>query len=405
MPVLPANAAKGAGDLSDTTWLFREQLSLPPWVDSLASTLDLEVSFAFKDNPDFIFTDIFYNADTKKLHYVSEDAQSVFVYDFNTGSWVNDIFRDVGFTPIQSDNPYFSLWIESNASLQSGDYTYIVPLVQPDPTYGLLSAQWECKKLVMTGEYVPLSAFPDGYSTIPLEFTSAGKSFSSINYSFDAKKGWCLYYDSTLVYQYSDLTGTAASSWINDAYPYIYILPKQTVPEWCYTWLTTCYQIIGSDPFVPQFTTTVNIWDAAGTSLLHSVSFTGNTAPAPVLAVTSSGCSISTMDQTSTWDASGTPFYGLRYAASSSADYKPGSYSMLLGGDYENVKIDLYVVDQAPPASDNSDVSDLTSLFGPIFQSVFAFFTLEFVPGFSFGRIFDIALVVGLLFFFLKFAK
>ena len=291
MPVLPANAAKGVGDLSDTTWLFREQLSLPVWTGSLASVLDVEVSFAFKDNPDFIFTDIYYNADTNKLHYVSEDAQSVYVYDFNSGSWVSDIFRDVGFTPVQSTNSDFSLWVESNASLQSGDYTFLDPGDGTDP---------------------------GTYETI---IVLAGKVYTFISES---------------------------------SYP-----------------LVTC--VITPDLTVLTDGTVFYEWYP-----IPSLKFLGFSLSA------------------NNWD---------------DPDYRVEDEEFYFRGSDTTDILQLYACYAVgsdgtdSPSDSDSDLGDLTSLFGPIFQAVSAFFSLEFVPGFSFGRIFSIALVVGLLFFFLKFAK
>ena len=283
MPVLPANAAKGAGDLSDTTWLFREQLSLPPWVDSLASTLDLEVSFAFKDNPDFIFTDIFYNADTKKLHYVSEDAQSVFVYDFNTGSWVNDIFRDVGFTPIQSDNPYFSLWIESNASLQSGDYTYLDPGDGTDP-----------------GPYETIIVL-DG-----IVFTfSSNRSYPHVTCTFLSDR--------------------------------IHLTDGHSEYYWFYK---TNSQFLGLDD-EPR---------------------------------------------------------------SDDPHFKPGDEAFYFQGSPENNILELFAT-YASDFSGSDEHESLASLFVPIFNAVSYFFAVEFIPDFSFGRVFLMALLVGLFLFFLKVTK
>lgn len=276
----------------------------------------------------------------------------------------------------------------------------------PEPdVFTLQAGQWEVNKLVMTGEYVDLTAWPDGLSSVDLSFSSAGSSFSSMTYQYNVASGYRLCYDSSYAYNYDSLSPSPAPAWQSDAYALVYLAADQTVPEDFYTWFTSNFTRSGDDPVAPSFSTTVNIYDASGLVLLHTVTFVGeDAAPVATLAVTQDGCTISCGDESTSWSAGDLAFYGFKLMAGSAGpSFVPGLPYTLPGGGSSDVVINLYVADTEGVSGDVGSV--ISGFFGLFIDPVMVFFKAEFVPGFSLGKICGLSLLLGLLFWFLHVSK
>lgn len=278
--------------------------------------------------------------------------------------------------------------------------SFSTPDPDPEPDLVVLSSgQYEAKKLVMTGEYNDLSAWPSDLGSVALNFKSAGSSYSQMYYQYDIYQGNCIYYGNTIAYSYG-LFGDPY--WTTQAFAQIYFASDQEVPQAFYDWFTTNFYRVGDDQVDPVFTSTVNVYNSAGTQLLHTVSFTGTVAPSASLYVSENGCTISYSGESSSWTASG-DFFGFNLSPSKSfAYYQSGHTYSLPGGSTSDIVVDLYVVD----TESSSEVQDIFSGMANFLVSpLMVFFNLEFIPGISFGKISLFAFVLGLVFWFLKAAK
>ena len=65
--------------------------------------------------------------------------------------------------------------------------------------------------------------------------------------------------------------------------------------------------------------------------------------------------------------------------------------------------INLYVSETESSSGEASDV--ISGFVATLLNPVMAFFNVEFIPGFSFGKVALVAFLVGLVFWFLRMSK
>lgn len=290
----------------------------------------------------------------------------------------------------------------------SAAVSYVVPstdsIIKP--------GTWQAKKLVMTGEYSSLSAWPSSLDTVSFNFDTGDSSFSSMKYAAALAGGNYLHYGDTAVYYYGPLSDNVG--WVADSYASISVSSAQQVPAEFYNWFIQNFEFVGEDPVLPEVKTVVNIYDSTGKVLLKTISFSGSTAPEVTLAVTSSGCTLTSGDNVQSWVAS-SGFYGLSLkAASSSASYSIGGSYVFPGGSSVDHVLSFYVVSERDHGGsggsfgDGSDgnVSEVGTLFagfGGFLSTVLSgFLSFQIVPGLSFGGMVEFFIYIGLLVVFIK---
>lgn len=122
-------------------------------------------------------------------------------------------------------------------------------------------------------------------------------------------------------------------------------------------------------------------------------------SPDVTVTVTDYGCSLSDGTTTKSWYFKGSGEYsGLKY---NGVEYKIGSSFELYGVNSSGKNYVLY------PVVNNDGVTQgiLSGFIDFLIIPVMAFFDVEFIPGFSFGKIALIAFIIGLVFWFLKASK
>lgn len=290
----------------------------------------------------------------------------------------------------------------------SAAVSYVVPstdsIIKP--------GTWQAKKLVMTGEYSSLSAWPSSLDTVSFNFDTGDSSFSSMKYAAALAGGNYLHYGDTAVYYYGPLSDNVG--WVADSYASISVSSAQQVPAEFYNWFIQNFEFVGEDPVLPEVKTVVNIYDSTGKVLLKTISFSGSTAPEVTLAVTSSGCTLTSGDNVQSWVAS-SGFYGLSLkAASSSASYSIGGSYVFPGGSSVDHVLSFYVVSERDhdgsggsfgDGSDGnvSEVGTLFAGFGGFLSTVLSgFLSFQIVPGLSFGGMVEFFIYIGLLVVFIK---
>lgn len=233
----------------------------------------------------------------------------------------------------------------------------------------LQAGQWECNSSVMTGEYSDLSDWPSDLTSVDLYFTSGGLGYMSLSYGYDLQtsKGNCLYYGDTLVYSF----GPVDPGWIQDAYAQIYFDADQEVSQAFYDWFTANFSYVGSDYVEPSFSTTINIYDTTGTSLLTSYSLTGERlSPAVNGLILADGLSLTDASGHAwSWSDAGDPFYGFALHPNFTLVAYDAGETFVAGGLSSDYTLDLYLVTSLP--SENSEYQDgvlgwLQSLFDQI---------------------------------------
>ena len=257
----------------------------------------------------------------------------------------------------------FALLISCSACLFVSAYA-------ADTSTVLQAGQWECNTYVMTGEYSELTDWPSGLGTVSLEFTSSGVAYTEISQDYDLQtsKGDCLYYGDTLVYCFG--TSTTDPGWIQDAYALIYLATDQEVSQDFYDWFTANFTYQGSAEVVPEYTTTVNIYNFAGTDLLASYTVSGElVAPSITGTVLDNGLQIQDVDgQSWSWTGAGDPFYGFALKPQVTlVTYDPGE-AIVGGGAAADFTLDLYEVntEQTNTEYQNGVLGWLESLFDRI---------------------------------------
>ena len=337
---------------------------------------------------------------------------ATFTYGSRSFTWLNDNTTQtfLGFGMKEDDTePVFS--VGDTISLPTSPASNMLYTFYPlySDSGGVVSSvltagEWECNSLVMTGEYVDLTAWPDGLSSVNLSFQSGGQSFTSMKYQYNVASGYRILYDSVYAYNYDTLSTSPAPAWQSDSFAKVYFSVDQTVPQAFYAWFTANFTRTGDDVTPSAYKTTVNIYDALGVNVLHTFTVSGDVAPVVSLNVNDTGCTLSYQDQSTSWSAGNSPFYGLALSSGSSGPYyKPGFTYSLPGGGSSDVTINLYVSESESSAGEASNV--ISGFVSTLINPVMAFFNVEFIPGFSFGKIALVAFLVGLVFWFLRMSK
>lgn len=234
-------------------------------------------------------------------------------------------------------------------SLAAGDHT-LYAIASTSGELILSAGQWEANKSLASAsnEYVDLSAWPDGLTSVPLSFISSGQTFSSMSYQGTIQYGNCLFYGDTRVYGFDTLVAISDPGWKMDAYALVYLATEQSVPEAFYTWFTSNFSYVGSDLVDPVYKTTVNIYDPSGLVLYKTFVFSGDVAPAPKLVVQVDGCTISCQDQTYSWSPVSGAFYGFSLTQNGSAVFEPEQTYTLPGGSLSDIVVNLYLAARSP---------------------------------------------------------
>lgn len=232
-------------------------------------------------------------------------------------------------------------------SLAAGSYT-LYAIASTSGELILSAGQWEANKSLASAsnEYVALSAWPDGLTSVPLSFISSGQTFSSMSYQGTIQYGNCLFYGDSRVYGFDTLAAISDPGWKMDAYALVYFATDQSVPEAFYTWFTSNFKYVGSDSVDPIYTTTINIYDMTGVSLLATWSSSASgTCPSFTFTVLDNGILVSG-DDTWTWTGAGDPFYGFSFNAGSPiVSFAPGEVSSV-SGTAADLTFSLYLVSE-----------------------------------------------------------
>lgn len=280
-----------------------------------------------------------------------------------------------------------------------------------EDTSSVISAgHWVCKDSILQVDYGSPDPWPDSLDSVDFFFTSGGQSFTSI--SVGTKLGSLadyLRYGSTPVYCYGD--SVDAAGWVSTSYASVTVAAAQKVDPAFYDWFTGCFTLSSGDDNTPV-KTTVNIYDSTGKVLLKTISFSGSTAPEVTLAVTSSGCTLTSGDNVQSWVAS-SGFYGLSLKAdSSSASYSIGDSYVFPGGSSVDQVLSFYVVSERDHGGsggsfgDGSGVGTLFAGFGDFLSTVLSgFLSFQIVPGLSFGGMVEFFIYLALVLLFLRLVK
>lgn len=340
------------------------------------------------------YNDILFSDEPQQLT-ISHDGTTVHILD--------------GEAPFQFNKSSSYLWFRFFAA-KPGGQSEIALYKLDDGTSGgefvLSAGQWEANKSLAsaTNEYVALGDWPAGLNPVALSFISNSQSYSSISYRNTIEFGYSLFFDDTRVYGYDTLAAISDPGWQSDAYALIYFAEDQIVSSEFHAWFTSNFRRVSDDLVSPSFSTTINIYDSNGLVLQQSYKFSDAVAPKVTLTVTDTGCKLSFNGLTYTWVSLSDAFYGFNLSAHSSvAFYKLGQIYVLPGENYADLTFNLYIVDEEPLADNAQGV--FSGFVSFLIAPIQAFFTIEFIPGLSFGKIALFAFVVGLLFWFLKISK
>lgn len=213
----------------------------------------------------------------------------------------------------------------------------------------LQAGQWKCNSSVMTGEFTDLSAWPSDLGEVDLYFTSGGLGFMSMSCGYDLQtsKGNCLYYGDTLAYSF----GLTDPGWIQDSYAHIYFDSDQEVPQAFFDWFSANFTYVGSDYVEPTYSTTVNIYNTTGTTLLASYSASGvGVAPAITGSFLNAGLMIIDGNgKVWSWNDAGDPFYGFALHPNFTLVAYDAGETFYGGGMAADYVLDLYMVTSLPP--------------------------------------------------------
>lgn len=265
-------------------------------------------------------------------------------------------------------------------------------------SYCISAGQYEAKKLVMTGEYTSLPAWPDGLSSVPLSFVSAGTSFSSMSLgTYLPTSQSQLLYGTTPAFRYE--LGSVSGGFTQDAYALVYIPTDHIVSDVFYSWFTSAFDRIADSPSVSVYSTQINIYDSSGNTL-YSTYFdsASSAAPAVTFTVLSNGLQVvNSNGSVWSWTGAKTGFSGFasRKLATTAA-YNVGQ-SSAWGGGVADAVLDLYVV-YTSDVSNPLDVDFVSWLA----TAVGGFLDFELWPGMSLNDLMWVTLTVGVLFWFLK---
>ena len=285
--------------------------------------------------------------------------------------------------------------------LAAGDHTLYMIYADAGSEFILQAGQWQVGYNSSTGAYFPLSSWPEGLGSVPLDFTSMGSGFNALSYDAAAQS---LCYGSTSVYLFD------SSYWVVDVAAIVYFPVDQEVPEAFYKWFTANFTRTGDSTVYPVYSATINIYDNAGKTLLQSFSFTDVSSLEVSLDMTGQICVFRGNSLSSTWSPNSSLFSGFALAAGSAYPVFASGFSYKLPIDAfadVPVTLNLYVTSGSMPSDDVSeDVQTILSGFIATFVApVMLFFSVEFIPGFSFGKLCLFAFCFGLLFWFLKIVR
>ena len=157
-------------------------------------------------------------------------------------------------------------------------------------------------------------------------------------------------------------------------------------------------------------TTTVYLYDDSGKLLLYKAFPGEGASPTIPLSVYDHSVIIGSEDDSVQHAVLRRKVKGLSTAPGDSVLFSPGSTYYLSGQDEKSTVYTLYLItDFSDSGVDDGSGSVATTIIGSFVSSlitpVMAFFTVEFIPGFSFGRIALFSFVVGLVFWFLKISR
>lgn len=131
-----------------------------------------------------------------------------------------------------------------------------------------------------------LAPWPSDLSSFDLSFSAAGFSFSSMSSSlYLVTGGQAVYYDDSVVFSFGPLDRD--KGWFSDSYSQIFLSATQRVSASVYHWFTNSFRFLSSA--APSYSTTINIYDHTGSSLLQTYVFSGSIAPSVSMEVSSSG--------------------------------------------------------------------------------------------------------------------
>lgn len=233
----------------------------------------------------------------------------------------------------------------------SVDSNSVMITVKP-VSYTLQAGQYECKSMVAGGAtvFVPLAAWPDALdNTVNLMFRSGGQSFTQFSYKYDligSHSSYSIYYGSIKAYAYETVANPAGFTF--DAYSLLFLEADQVVPTEFYDWFVSCFEYSGADEELPTYSTIIDIYDNAGTTLLHTFLFTGEgISPVVYGFVQLDGLKLM-LDSGLSYDWSELPedeeFLGFSTRTNATAAWFIPDETFTLGGQPETAHFELYLV-------------------------------------------------------------
>lgn len=233
----------------------------------------------------------------------------------------------------------------------SVDSNSVMITVKP-VSYTLQAGQYECKSMVAGGAtvFVPLAAWPDALdNTVNLMFRSGGQSFTQFSYKYDligSHSSYSIYYGSIKAYAYETAANPAGFTF--DAYSLLFLEADQVVPTEFYEWFVSCFEYSGADEELPTYSTIIDIYDNAGTTLLHTFLFTGEgISPVVYGFVQLDGLKLM-LDSGLSYDWSELPedeeFLGFSTRTNATAAWFIPDETFTLGGQPETAHFELYLV-------------------------------------------------------------
>lgn len=251
----------------------------------------------------------------------------------SSNTYTSVFLPDLGITSTNSPLDFYVVGVKSDGTLsEASNHVSLDEL----PYYNL-SGQWVAN--------TTLTVWPAALSgqNVACAFTSGGVSYSDFHCAIYLSTGGnALYFGNTPVYSYGILDKDVG--WINSSYRYVYFPSTARVSRDFYVWFMDNFTYLGSNEVTPSYTTTINVYDFSGSTLLKRMVFTGEAAaPAVGMKVSDLGATFYYDGTSYDWVSSGVVGFALAKNASSAKYAASGTYT-LFGGEPADLTINLYAL-------------------------------------------------------------
>lgn len=171
-----------------------------------------------------------------------------------------------------------------------------------------------------------------------LDFTSSGQTFERMSVAYDVTAvGYFLYYDDTPVYGFGALN--KRPGWVSKTYSQIYLNAPQDIDPYFYDWFYSGFQYLGSIATPVKVTSTVDIYDVDGFTLLKSFRFIFEGEASDIhVTVTENGCTLIAPGYSFAFEYSSSNFNGITFGGTV---YSPGQAFTIPGGSGADCSVPL----------------------------------------------------------------